>query len=422
MNYKKNFIIVLIILSIFEFFIEIIKKSKDFNKDGNYIGQLGDNITEENKTKANNAIQINNTIHIGINITKENNTKDNNTIQSNKTINIIEENNTKDNNTIQSNNSIHIGINIDKKYFYPCLVLLTSLFINKNPTSIYSIHILIADDIKEENINKIYSLKEKYGKEKINLSFHNMKNDFQKKKYRDTNLLISTATYYRIAFPSLLPNVDKIIYIDSDVVNFVDLTEMYNLKFKNKTYFMGSLDKIEMIKELKSMGINNNKYYMNAGILLMNLKAMREDEIEQKLRNYINSRVLNHHDQTAINVLCYNNIEIISYKYAIFSFKSYESLVLYNNNQSEGYRYNEAELKQAFYEPTLLHYGGYVKPWHNQEYPKLYREYWWYYAKQSGFYEEILNNYKFKEENVEQILKKIPEDGGLLKRNYKKLK
>ena len=45
----------------------------------------------------------------------------------------------------------------------------------------------------------------------------------------------------------------------------------------------------------------------------------------------------------------------------------------------------------------------------------------WYYAKQSGFYQEILLNYNFKENDISKILVKIPEDGGLLKRNYKKL-
>lgn len=369
MNYKKYFIILLTILSIFEFFIEIIKKSIEYNIDEKYIGQIGINITEENNTK--------------------------------------------------DNNIVHIGMNIDNKYLYPCIILLTSLFFNRKPTSFYNIHILISDDIKEEDINKIYSLKEKYGKENSNISLYNMKNDFQKSHYKDTNRFISTTTYYRIALPSLLPNVDKIIYIDSDVVNFADLTEMYNLEFKNKTYFMGSLDKIEMVKELKSMGIIVNKY-MNAGILIMNLKGMREDGIELKLRNYIKSQILNHHDQTAINALFHNNIEIISYRYAIFSFKSYENFVQYNDKQDQSCRFNETELKKAFYEPTLLHYGGYIKPWHNEDYPKLYREYWWYFAKHSGFYEEILQKYKFTENVVEKILEKIPEDGGLLKRNYKK--
>ena len=39
----------------------------------------------------------------------------------------------------------------------------------------------------------------------------------------------------------------------------------------------------------------------------------------------------------------------------------------------------------------------------------------------SGFYQEILDFYKFDKSDIESLLKQIPEDGGLLKRNYKKL-
>ena len=76
---------------------------------------------------------------------------------------------------------------------------------------------------------------------------------------------ISIADYYRIALPSLLPTVDKIIYIDTDVINFKDLTEMYSLEFKDDIYLLGTLDKIFMLNELKKQ-FKNLTRYMNAGI------------------------------------------------------------------------------------------------------------------------------------------------------------
>ena len=241
-----------------------------------------------------------------------------------------------------------------------------------------------------------------------------MKDDF---RGAITGTHISTAAYYRIALPSLLPNEDRIIYTDTGVINF-DLSEMYNLELKNKTYFLGILDELGLLYELKSLGIYTDKY-MNSGILLMNLKAMRKDGIEQKIRQYIYTHYLDHHDQTAINAVCYNNFDILSIKYATFTYNSYNNLVKYNNQQDKRYRYSETELKQAFYEPTLLHYAGWVKPW-DHGYSKTNGEYWWYYAKKSDFYNEILNHYGFRENDIEKMLQKIPEDGGLLRRNYKK--
>ena len=180
---------------------------------------------------------------------------------------------------------------------------------------------------------------------------------------------------------------------------------------------MGMLDQSGLLDELHRLGINTDKY-INSGILLMNLKAMRINGIEEKIRQYIKSHYLNHHDQTAINAVCYKNFGILSIKYATFVWDSYNDLVKYNNEQDKRYRYSETELKQAFYEPILLHYAGWVKPW-DYQYSKIYRIYWWYYAKKSDFYHEILNHYWFRENDIKQLLKNIPKDGGLLKRNYK---
>ena len=167
---------------------------------------------------------------------------------------------------------------------------------------------MTSKNLRPEYFTKINSLMEKQGKDISNVTYYNMGDDF---KGTITGTHISTAAYYRIALPSLLPYVDKIIYTDTDVLNFCDLSEMYSLEFKDKMYFMGTLDQIGLLNELKQLGVYTQKY-MNAGILLMNLKAIREDGIEQKIRRYIFSHYLDHHDQTAINSACYGNLQILS--------------------------------------------------------------------------------------------------------------
>ena len=51
-----------------------------------------------------------------------------------------------------------------------------------------------------------------------------------------------------------MPNVDKIIYSDSDMLNLEDLTEIYNIEFKDKIYFCGTLDYINHLNQLKEFG------------------------------------------------------------------------------------------------------------------------------------------------------------------------
>ena len=153
--------------------------------------------------------------------------------------------------------------------------------------------------------------------------------------------------------------------------------------------------------------------------MLINLKALRENSIEKQIIDFVATHRLKFEDQTAINCICYNNTQIFSYKYNLFAYPSLNMLSKLNDHQNAKYRVSLAELNQSFNEPTLYHYISLGKPWLNST-TKFNRVYWWYYAKMSGFYKEILDHYNFNINDIEDLLKRIPEDGGLLRRNYKK--
>ena len=204
-----------------------------------------------------------------------------------------------------------------------------------------------------------------------------------------------------------------------DAIIFEDLSEVYNIQFKDKMYFCGVLDYGVMFEEIKKFGIKINKYF-NSGFLLMNLKAIRNDEIEKKLKDFISTHFLPMADQTAINAVCNDNIQILSPKYSIFANDMINKLITLNNQQDPLYKFNESEIQRAFREPTFFHYYSGHKPW-KKNYRQFNRVYWWYYAKMSGFYQEILEHYGFSINEIESLLEKIPKDGGLLRRNYKNL-
>ena len=309
---------------------------------------------------------------------------------------------------------ITLAFNVDNKFIYPCLVLLTSLADNIGPNTEYRIHILHPRSFEQRYIDKINKFVQQCPKNTFNISFHNMQDNF---RGATSGSHISITSYYRIALPSMLQNESRVIYMDTDVLNFVDLTEMYNLELKDNIYFRGTLDDPGLINELRSFGLKVDKY-MNAGILLVNLQSMRRDGVEKKIRDFVSSHFLDHHDQTAINSVCYNNWEILSFKYAVFRYNKFEDLKGLNDRQDKKYRFSEEELRQAYYNPTLLHFVGWTKPWDRNNNIN-FAKYWWYYAKKSLFYEEILSRYGFDKSKIEKLIESIPNDGGLL-RNYKK--
>ena len=286
----------------------------------------------------------------------ENNKANNNDISKNNEDNenyIQKDNKTDNKEEMEKDSSIHVALIIDNRVIYQTLVFLTSLFENRNPTTIYDIIIMTCDNMNKGYISKINSLKDKYGDKFIKILFINIKNYFQGVI---NSSHIPIASYYRIELPSLLSKIDRVIYIDVEVLNFGDLTEMYNLELKNDIHLRGVLGGIEFLDELKSLGINSSKFF-NSEIILMNLKSMRMNGVEYKTKNFINSHILENY-QIAMNAICYNNWEILPLKYAILSFNEYEDLVKFYRNQDKRYMYNETELKQGFYEPTLTSLYG----------------------------------------------------------------
>jgi len=311
-------------------------------------------------------------------------------------------------------NNIHLAVNMDDNYLYPCIVYFTSLLTNKANSSFYTIHVLTNNNLAKDSMKKIDKVIERFGNNSVKLIYYNLEGRYE----GATSGYISIATYYKIALPSLLPNVDKIIYTDSDMINLKDLSEINNIEFTGRNYFAGVTDYISHLGQLTEIGLSSDKY-INIGVLLMNLKAIREDSIEKKLTDFVATHKLSFYDQTAINCVCYKNIQVLPYKYNMFAFHGFGNLVELNNQQDIKYRVNESELYKAFNDPTFFHYLSIDKPWKKIT-TKFNRVYWWYYAKMSGFYQEILDYYKFNVNDIETLLKQIPEDGGLLKRNYKK--
>lgn len=101
---------------------------------------------------------INNDIYKEDNLQKLNITDNN---ESNKTGNNDTSKNNEDKEEKEKDNSIHVALIIDNRVIYQTLVFLTSLFENRNPTTIYDIIIMIYDNINKSYISKINSLKNK---------------------------------------------------------------------------------------------------------------------------------------------------------------------------------------------------------------------------------------------------------------------
>ena len=137
----------------------------------------------------------------------------------------------------QNKTIIAVSYATDNKYIYPTIVSITSLAINAASNTFYNIYILHPPDFQENSKKFLNTVMDKYP-DKCSIIYFNMGNKY---KGLGLNFRITTPTYYRLSLHELLPDVNRIIYLDGDTAIFDDLTELIELDMKGNI-IMGFLD------------------------------------------------------------------------------------------------------------------------------------------------------------------------------------
>jgi lipopolysaccharide biosynthesis glycosyltransferase len=94
------------------------------------------------------------------------------------------------------------------------------------------------------------------------------------------------ATWYRIFLPELLPDVDRILYLDSDLIALADLRPLWETDVDD-LYLAAATNVLEphYADRLREAGFDPRSYF-NAGVMLLNLDLMRRDGCSAALRAY----------------------------------------------------------------------------------------------------------------------------------------
>ena len=124
--------------------------------------------------------------------------------------------------------NISISYSTDNKYIYPIIVSMLSLVINASNKTFYNIYILHTPDFSENNKNFLKTIEKKYP-QKCSIIYMNMGNKY---KNLQISYKLSTPAYYRLSLQDILPEIDRIIYLDGDTLIFEDLTELIQKKLE----------------------------------------------------------------------------------------------------------------------------------------------------------------------------------------------
>lgn len=166
--------------------------------------------------------------------------------------------------------------------------------------------------------------------------------------------------YYRIFASFILPDkLDRILYLDADTLVINSLTELYNTPFC-RNYFLACTHirkTLSTINRLR-LGIKDDRPYINSGVMLMNLEALREKQRIEEITDYVEryKNVLTLPDQDIISALYGDKVGLLdTMRYNL----SDRILSFYNVDIN----HEKLDLDWVRENAVIIHYCGKNKPW-----------------------------------------------------------
>ena len=268
------------------------------------------------------------------------------------------------------NREIPIFFTIDDSYAPFLAVALNSAIKNSDLQRNYKA-IVLYQDLGADNISRLQSLQT----ENFKIELMPIRANMEALDDRMSNRLrcdyFTLTIYFRLFIPSMFPQYDKGIYIDSDVVLTDDIAKLFDIDIGEN--YIGACNDLSIadIPPLvayteKAVGVNA-KEYINSGVLLMNLKKMRDDDLEGHFLALLNKYHFDSiaPDQDYLNAMCNGKIYYLEEKWDTMP--------------------NDA--KPMLTETSLIHYNLFSKPWCYDGIQ--YEEQFWNYAQDCGFIDEI---------------------------------
>ena len=280
---------------------------------------------------------------------------------------------------------IHIACCSNEKLAPIFGVVVTSIGINVTSDDV-TIH-LVHNSLKPRTVKRLQKIADKY---KVELDFKQIDTDILKDCYFDKSKHYGDIMMFaRLLLSSVLPDLDKIIYLDCDIVVLKDLQSLWNLDISDVAVAMAPDFTLKDKSTLNRLGMTSG-YYLNSGVILMNLDYWRKHDVQNRVISYILEKgdKLIYNDQDALNSILQNEHEELHIKYN-FSYYYFHRLI--------GVLYKEKihEIIEARDNPVIFHYFGPLKPWSLGCYIPG-KELFVKYQKLSGWSYKIIQKHIFK--------------------------
>ncbi|MFD1430399.1 glycosyltransferase family 8 protein [Lacticaseibacillus mingshuiensis] len=252
-----------------------------------------------------------------------------------------------------------IFFSVDDNYVPALTIALRSLVANTDPQKSYHVTILTegltqphqAQLLKEASAN-------------VTVDFNSITDRLKARITDKGNTLradyFTFTIYFRLFIAELFPTLDKALYLDADTVILTDVADLFELPLNGN--FFGAVpdpfiagDPVTVRYAEDAIGIPVS-HYVNSGVLIMDLKALRAAGFSAHFLNLLND----YHfaslapDQDYINAIAQHRIQFLDPSW------------------------NTQGTQKGIDQPHIVHFNLYDKPWHYADVAN--DQYFWQYA------------------------------------------
>lgn len=272
--------------------------------------------------------------------------------------------------TKKFNKEVPIFFAIDDNYLPYFTVAINSIKKHANKNTTYSVFVL-TEGLSNNALSKILAL----GSDNFKFNIVDLSQKIAKyKKVMQQTLrdYYTVSIFYRLFIAEEFKQYDKAIYIDSDIVLLDDIQKLFAIDLGNNLLGV-VVDQVVSCNEVfidyckNALGVNPEEYF-NSGVLVMNLKRLREERLEEKFLSMIKTHKFETvaPDQDYLNVLCNGKVKYLP--------AGWDRMPTANITCDKVF---------------LVHYNMFDKPWKYKG--VMFEEHFWENAKTTEYYHWLLN-------------------------------
>lgn len=244
---------------------------------------------------------------------------------------------------------IALAIAFTPNYFVQAATTLRSV-LDASPDGRFRVVCMLTEDIPQRMKDELNRL----GAGRLELEYVLLKGRLQD-VYIDPRY--TEAASLRLLLPELLPELDRILYLDCDIVVRQDIAKLWNETQLGDNYLAAVFEAaIEgQAERFRALGCDPASYF-NSGFLLMNLAQMREEKVSERLLEACRVPYLEFPDQDALNQVCQGRVLPLSPLY-----NSIRTFFIPKYKPDFVRQYGEGLWEQVQTDATIHYTGG--KPW-----------------------------------------------------------